>query len=73
MLSLSSRRMPEGGTALFAALALGGDAGCTLGPLLVGAVAARAGLNRGLTSAVLFPIVLLVGARALGRMEKARG
>ncbi|MDR0396719.1 MAG: MFS transporter, partial [Oscillospiraceae bacterium] len=30
MLSLSSRRMPEGGTALFAALALGGDAGCTL-------------------------------------------
>ncbi|GHU68388.1 hypothetical protein FACS1894184_10240 [Clostridia bacterium] len=39
MLSLSARRMPEGGTALFAALALGGDTGCTLGPLLVSRIA----------------------------------
>ncbi|GHU70909.1 hypothetical protein AGMMS49992_04020 [Clostridia bacterium] len=38
VLSLSSERMPEGGTALFAALALGGDTGCTLGPLLVSRV-----------------------------------
>ncbi|MDR1569237.1 MAG: MFS transporter [Oscillospiraceae bacterium] len=43
MLSLSASKIPEGGTALFAILALGGDTGCTLGPLLVGRVAGAVG------------------------------
>ena len=36
--SLSSQRLPAGGTAMFALLALGGDIGCCAGPSLVGAV-----------------------------------
>ena len=38
MLSLSARRFPHGGTALFALLALGGDIGCSLGPYITGRV-----------------------------------
>ncbi|MDR1598932.1 MAG: MFS transporter [Oscillospiraceae bacterium] len=72
MLSLSAKRVPEGGTALFAALALGGDTGCTLGPLLVSAVAGRSGLNMGLLTAILFPIILIAGTRALRKMESAQ-
>ncbi|MDR2657172.1 MAG: MFS transporter [Oscillospiraceae bacterium] len=76
MLSLSARRMPEGGTALFAALALGGDTGCTLGPLLVSTAAGavdrgaltgigQSGLKTGLFTAILFPIILIIGAQLL--------
>ena len=36
--SSASAMLPAGGTAMFALLALGGDAGCTLGPTLVGMV-----------------------------------
>ena len=36
--SLASARMPRGGTALFALLALAGDIGCCAGPSLVGAL-----------------------------------
>ena len=47
-LSFAARRMPEGGTALFALLALAGDTGATLGPLLVGRVAGA--VDRGILS-----------------------
>ena len=38
LLSLSSQYNSEGGSAMFAFLALAGDVGCTLGPLFVGSV-----------------------------------
>lgn len=38
MISLSAEMYPQGGTALFAALALAGDVGCSAGPGLVGMV-----------------------------------
>jgi len=38
MLSLTAKRCPTGGTALFAILALAGDAGCSVGPWLCGVV-----------------------------------
>ncbi len=41
-ISLSSRRFPQGGTAMFAMLALAGDLGCSGGPGLVGLVSSRA-------------------------------
>jgi MFS family permease len=41
-LSLSSRSFPQGGTAMFALLALAGDLGCSSGPGLVGLVSSRA-------------------------------
>ena len=40
-ISLSSRSFPQGGTAMFAMLALAGDLGCASGPGLVGVVSSR--------------------------------
>ena len=61
-ISLTSARMPQGGTALFALLALAGDAGGTLGPSLVG-LCTKSGnddIQSGLLAASLFPVVLVV-------------
>ena len=65
--SLASARMPKGGTALFALLALGGDVGCSSGPTVVGMVSDAFGgnLKRGLLFAIIFPILLIVFARLL--------
>lgn len=62
-LSLASKGIPKGGTAMFAFLALGGDLGCTLGPTYVGLTADLAGgrLNIGILAALIFPILLLLG------------
>lgn len=62
-ISLASERCPGGGTALFALLALAGDAGCAFGPTVVGFASAALGdnLKRGLLTAALFPVLLLAG------------
>jgi fucose permease len=59
--SLASARIPTGGTAMFALLALAGDLGCSLGPGLVGVVSETAGSNlkSGLAAAVVFPVLLV--------------
>ena len=61
--SLASERCPKGGTAMFALLALAGDAGCSLGPAVVGFVsgALNDNLKIGIISAVIFPAILLTG------------
>ena len=61
--SLASERCPKGGTAMFALLALAGDSGCALGPAVVGFVSGALGdnLKLGIVSAVVFPLVLIVG------------
>lgn len=61
-ISITSARIPKGGTALFALLALGGDAGGTFGPSLVG-LCTEAGENNiqnGLLAASIFPTLLTV-------------
>lgn len=60
--SLASSALPVGGTAMFALLALAGDMGCSAGPTLVGMVSEALGsdLKRGILSAVIFPVVLLL-------------
>lgn len=70
--SLSSAYCPQGGTALFALLALGGDVGCAAGPGLVGWVSSLAGgeLKWGLTAALVFPILLLLLIGVLVRAVK---
>ena len=72
MLSLMAKGYPAGGTAMFAILALGGDLGCSLGPLLTGVVADYKGLNMGLLSGILFPAVMLAGLLALKPMLRHR-
>ena len=62
-ISLSSRKCPTGGTAMFAFLALAGDLGSTAGPAVVGKVAEVAGedLKNGLLAATIFPICMTLG------------
>ena len=59
--SLSSAYCPQGGTAMFALLALAGDIGCSAGPSLVGSVSEAFGgnLKSGLLMAAIFPLILL--------------
>lgn len=69
--STAAEKMPAAGTALYAFMALAGDVGCSAGPSLVGMLANAAGddLRRGLIFAVVFPIVLIAGVAALGKMK----
>lgn len=58
--SLAAQRCPQGGTGMFAILALAGDVGCSAGPALCGFVAEGAGtLKMGLLAAAFFPMALV--------------
>lgn len=61
-ISISSKTMPLGGTALFALLALSGDLGGSLGPGFIGMISQNAGdnLKTGILAGICFPIVLLI-------------
>ena len=63
----------NGGTALFALLALGGDLGCTSGPTLVGMVSGAFGdnLKTGILAAAFFPVLLLLGIWLCSRRRQA--
>ena len=67
--SLSCARIPRGGTAMAALLALGGDVGCSLGPMVVGLVSNSAGgsIRAGLLAAVVFPVLLLLCLSLAGK------
>lgn len=75
--SLSSELFPTGGTAMFALLALAGDVGCSIGPTLVGKMVDvfNGSIRSGLSIAIIFPVALLIGLRALPSKTKkdARG
>ena len=70
---LTSARMPTGGTALFALLALAGDAGGTFGPSLVGLCtrSVESNIQSGLLAASIFPIILVVCILGI-RWERSR-
>lgn len=61
--SLAALRMPEGGTALFAMLALFGDSGCALGPAVVGRgiTLFDGDFSKGMLLALVFPLLLIIG------------
>ena len=61
-ISLSSQKCPQGGTAMFAFLALAGDFGGTVSPAMVGRFSELVGgnLKTGLLAATIFPILLVV-------------
>jgi fucose permease len=61
-ISLTSPRLPRGGTALFAMLAMAGDLGGAFGPSLVGTVTQQSGdrLQSGMLAGSVFPLVLIV-------------
>jgi len=73
--SLSCKYCPQGGTAMFALLALGGDIGCGGGPGLVGIIsnAADGNLKTGLMYALVFPVCMVLIIWLLHSTEKTIG
>ena len=71
-ISLSSPRLPQGGTAMFALLAMAGDLGGAFGPGLVGAVTQRAGDNMqtGMLAGSIFPLVLILSLLLISRKPR---
>ena len=59
--SMASASIRNGGTALFALLALAGDLGCSGGPTLVGAVSSMLSenLKLGILAGIVFPVLLI--------------
>lgn len=61
-ISISSARIPLGGTALFALLAMGGDMGASIGPSVIGIFTQNANDNMkaGMLAGIVFPILLII-------------
>ena len=73
-LSVSSARIPLGGTALFAMLAMAGDFGGAFGPSIVGQITQMAGdnLRVGLRFGCIFPIGLMVALLIMRKLSKSQ-
>lgn len=71
-ISICSDRIPAGGTAMFALLAMAGDLGGAFGPGLVGNVAQSANdsLQMGMLAGCIFPLVLIVALLILKCLRK---
>lgn len=69
--SKAAASIRNGGTALFALLALAGDLGCSGGPTLVGYVSSIASddLKKGILTAIVFPVLLVIGIIVLRKPE----
>ncbi len=70
-ISICSGRLPGGGTAMFALLAMAGDLGGAFGPSLVGNITQAAGnnLRRGMLVGCVFPLVLVAALLVMKRMR----
>jgi len=70
--STATASIKGAGTSMFALLALAGDLGCSAGPTLVGMVSSAAGgnLKAGMLSAVIFPVLLIVGLLIISAYKK---
>ena len=71
-ISVCSPRLPKGGTAFFAMLAMAGDLGGAAGPVLVGNISQLAGdnLQKGLLAGVIFPVIMIIALVGLSLKEK---
>lgn len=73
--SLAAKHVPNASTTMFAVYALAGDAGCTIGPSIVGFVsnANNDDISKGLACAVIFPAMMIITiliTRKLTRKQK---
>ena len=73
-LSKASVLLKNGGTTMFALLAVAGDLGCTTGPMVVGLVSDAAGddLKTGIFAAIAFPVLLVACALLTAGRKKAK-
>lgn len=69
-ISITAPRIPKGGTALFALLAMAGDMGGAFGPSVVGYFSQHAGdnLQAGLLTGCIFPLIMLATLIAMKKM-----
>lgn len=72
--SIAAGKLPGGGTAMYALMALAGDVGCASGPTVVGMVADSfdGNLKSGLLAAMIFPVLILIGIFLLRKQNKIR-
>lgn len=75
-ISICSAKIPSGGTAMFALLAMAGDMGGALGPAVVGSISQNAGDNiqKGMFAGCAFPLVLIISVlfvKKLSRLNRA--
>ena len=70
--SMAAASVKRGGTALFALLALAGDVGCSSGPTYVGMIsgALNDNLKLGIFAALIFPVVMIMGIKMIGILQK---
>lgn len=78
VLSLASKHNPQGGTAMFAILALAGDLGCTLGPQVVVLGANKMNIlsspiHSGLLLSAAFPVIMIVCLNLLKQRKHSQG
>ncbi|MBO4809114.1 MAG: MFS transporter [Lachnospiraceae bacterium] len=73
-ISIMSKRLPLGGTAMFALLAMAGDLGGSAGPAIVGFVSQNHGddLKAGMFVGCLFPIVLIISVLFIKAKNKSK-
>lgn len=73
-ISICSGRIPAGGTAMFALLAMAGDLGGAFGPSLVGSITQNANddLQRGMLAGCLFPLVLILSLLLMKSFRKGK-
>ncbi|WP_407397642.1 MFS transporter [Treponema sp.] len=71
-ISIASKSLPLGGTAIFAFFALAGDLGGSLGPAIIGFVSQRNGenLQSGIFAGIGFPLILVLCVTFLLLKEK---
>ena len=72
-ISISSGKMPTGGTAMFALLAMAGDLGGAFGPALVGNITQRANdnLQVGMLVGSVFPLILIIALLIMKKSQRA--
>ena len=73
--SMASKTIRNGGTPMFALLALGGDLGCAVGPAVAGFVSGHAGgdLRQGILVGAIFPAIMLAALLFYRQRKKRQG
>lgn len=73
-ISISSKIMPTGGTAMFALLALAGDLGGAVGPAIIGNVSHKMGenLQAGVFAGIGFPLVLVISVIFIRKIKNTK-
>ncbi len=71
-ISICSAKIPSGGTAMFALLAMAGDLGGALGPGIVGNISQSAGddMQKGMLAGCIFPIVLIISVLIIKNIKQ---